>query len=297
VIREASSVDFPAALSVVRTAYPEYVQTEAGFRHRYDTAPAEARLAVWVAEAAGAIIGWSTSMLRYEESDGSASVRVAVLPAQRRRGLGSALLERALEHVSSAPKLFAYTGEDDRAFAERRGFRLAWTSSVSAVDPRVVESCGVEDTESVVCPMTEMDAKLIFGVDVAASRDIPHETPQDQLTFDQWKQRRWQHPDLDLELSQAACVNGRPVAISYLSADYESGRAMNSFTGTLRAFRGRGLARATKAAALARAAERGIAIVLTDNHDTNAAMLAVNRRLGYRPFAKHYTFVLDRRAK
>ena len=34
------------------------------------------------------------------------------------------------------------------------------------------------------------------------------------------------------------------------------------------------------------AAELGATIALTDNDETNAPMLAVNRRLGYRPFAR-----------
>ena len=58
---------------------------------------------------------------------------------------------------------------------------------------------------------------------------------------------------------------------------------MNDMTGTLREFRGRGLARLLKLHQLEWAARDGIASVMTENDETNAAMLAVNTRLGYVP--------------
>jgi GNAT superfamily N-acetyltransferase len=51
-------------------------------------------------------------------------------------------------------------------------------------------------------------------------------------------------------------------------------------------FRGRGIATALKSRSLARAAELGATIVLTDNEELNAPMLAVNAKLGYRPFSR-----------
>jgi RimJ/RimL family protein N-acetyltransferase len=55
------------------------------------------------------------------------------------------------------------------------------------------------------------------------------------------------------------------------------------FTGTLRAYRGRGLARAAKLATTQWAAANGVRQIVTDNDETNAAMLAINRSLGYQP--------------
>ncbi len=60
---------------------------------------------------------------------------------------------------------------------------------------------------------------------------------------------------------------------------------MNAGTGVLRAFRGRGIGLMLKRQSLARAAAAGITQVVTHNDDTNAPMLAINRRLGYRPLA------------
>ena len=62
------------------------------------------------------------------------------------------------------------------------------------------------------------------------------------------------------------------------------------FTGTLPQFRGRGLALAAKIATMRWAAVNGITEIVANNDDTNAGMLAVNRRLGYRPVARRVEY-------
>jgi GNAT superfamily N-acetyltransferase len=71
-----------------------------------------------------------------------------------------------------------------------------------------------------------------------------------------------------------------------IRVDRPSGRAHNNLTGTLRAYRSRGLATVLKSHSLHRAAALGVTIAVTDNDETNAPMLAVNAKLGYRPFAR-----------
>jgi GNAT superfamily N-acetyltransferase len=71
-----------------------------------------------------------------------------------------------------------------------------------------------------------------------------------------------------------------------IRVDRPSGRAHNNLTGTLRPYRGRGLATVLKSHSLHRAAALGATIAVTDNDETNAPMLAVNAKLGYRPFAR-----------
>ena len=59
------------------------------------------------------------------------------------------------------------------------------------------------------------------------------------------------------------------------------------------AHRGRGLGLLMKHHSLAAAAELGITRVVTQNDDTNAPMLAINRHLGYEPFSVGYAWVLE----
>ena len=54
-------------------------------------------------------------------------------------------------------------------------------------------------------------------------------------------------------------------------------------TATRRSARGRGVASALKRATVLHARERGLRRLRTENEERNAPMLAINRRMGYRP--------------
>jgi RimJ/RimL family protein N-acetyltransferase len=60
---------------------------------------------------------------------------------------------------------------------------------------------------------------------------------------------------------------------------------------TLPEFRGRGLAKLVKAAALHRAAEAGVHGAYTANYDGNTPMIAVNEWLGYHRIATHAVLI------
>jgi RimJ/RimL family protein N-acetyltransferase len=93
--------------------------------------------------------------------------------------------------------------------------------------------------------------------------------------------------------SFVAFADGVAAAVSLVIADIPSGRAHSMFTGTLRAYRGRGLALAAKLASIRWAAANGIAMMATANDETNAPMLAINRRLGYRPAGRRVEWLKE----
>ena len=130
---------------------------------------------------------------------------------------------------------------------------------------------------------------------MAVSLDIPTDFPFDNVPFEEWHGRWWQHPDVDLEISAVAIVDGTPVAISMLRVDRASGRAGNDITGTLRSHRGRGLATLLKQETSRRAAAAGVTVVVTGNDATNAPMLRVNEKLGYRPLVEQLSWVTSSR--
>jgi RimJ/RimL family protein N-acetyltransferase len=72
----------------------------------------------------------------------------------------------------------------------------------------------------------------------------------------------------------------------FLAVDYDSlglGRYGVEFTASAQEWRGQGLATLAKLSALHLAARAGVRWVGTANDESNAPMLAVNRRLGHRP--------------
>jgi GNAT superfamily N-acetyltransferase len=79
--------------------------------------------------------------------------------------------------------------------------------------------------------------------------------------------------------------------MSYLSYPPVRGVVWTAFTGTHRAYRGRGIARAVKLQTLAQAAELGVPEVRTDNDSENAPMLHINETLGYTTMPGYVSFV------
>ena len=63
------------------------------------------------------------------------------------------------------------------------------------------------------------------------------------------------------------------------------------FTGARAAYRGRGHALAAKLASIEWAASNGVTKMVTYNDATNAPMLAINRRLGYRPAGRRVEYL------
>ena len=292
-IREAVPADYAAAFRVVSEVIPEFVQTEAGFRHRQEVLPPEARRRAWVAEEDGELVGWGRAFVRYEESGGSGQVGISVLPSRRERGIGSALLEQALEHLADAPRVYTVARAEGRSFAEQRGFRLTHTGLISAVDPRTVDTTELDRATVELRTLAEVGPEEVFAVDSVAALDVPADEPPDRMEFERWRQTTWESPDFDFEASYAACVGGRAVAISYTALDLPRARAANAFTGVLPELRGRGLARLVKLAVIRHLAAAGVLFLVTENDRTNAPMLAVNTRLGFQPHGAHYNYVRE----
>jgi GNAT superfamily N-acetyltransferase len=122
---------------------------------------------------------------------------------------------------------------------------------------------------------------------------MPSTEPIDELPYEEWVGHVLEHPLFTAEGSFVAMVDGVAAAVSLLLADEESGRGANMFTGTQRAYRGGGLGLAVKLASIEWARSHGITQIATSNDETNAPMLAINRRLGYQPAGRRVEYLKD----
>ncbi|MGZ8693326.1 MAG: GNAT family N-acetyltransferase [Gaiellaceae bacterium] len=283
-MREGTGDDFGSATELLNRVWPHRVGSERGLRHAAAVEPPDAHRRYWAAEVDGGLVGWATAAIDYESSERPGFLQASVAPESRGAGLGTALFERCEAHLGDlgvATVGSVTTPEEaSRSFAAAHGFRHSHTIRISGVDPRSIEPAitppGVE-----LRPLVELDPREVFELDSEAMRDIPGEVPVDNVCFDQWVEDYWRHPDTDLEASVAALIDDRPVAFSHLRVA-PGGRAINDMTGTLRDYRGRGLALLAKRATLVNAARRGVEFVSTENDETNGPMLRVNEKLGYR---------------
>jgi mycothiol synthase len=214
---------------------------------------------------------------------GRSYVAVGVVPKRRRRGLGTALLERCLEHARSlgAGVAVGSIWQDDEeapAFAERHGF-VEFERGVELVleldqvrpPPRLE---GIEITG--LAPEHYPRAYEIWLEGVA---DMPSAEAPVRKPFE-----RWLEEALAQELVLVALDEGQVVGFAALEdRDREAGVAGNDLTTVRRSHRRRGIAEALKRTQLAWAAEHGYRTIVTGTDEENFGMRRLNEKLGYRP--------------
>jgi GNAT superfamily N-acetyltransferase len=284
-VREGRGEDFGSATELLNCVWPYRVGSERGLRHAADAEPPNAHRRYWAAEVDGKLVGWATAAIEDQSAECPGFLQVSVAPESRNAGLGTALLESCEAHLArlgvATVLLFTTPEEASQRLATAHGFRHTNTTRISGVDPRTVEPPNAPPGVD-LRPLVRLDPRKVYEVDAEAMLDVPGEVAMDNVAFEQWLEDYWRDPDTDLDASVAAVIDDRPVAFSHLRID-AGGRAVTEMTGTLREYRGRGLAQLAKRATLVNAAKRGVELVFTENDETNGPMLRVNENLGYRP--------------
>jgi GNAT superfamily N-acetyltransferase len=297
-IRPASLEDVPAASRLLSAVEEDRVLTAEGMLHFVRTVPERARRVLWTAEEDGELVAWATAGLTWESDEaGDCFGSLVVHPAHRRRGVGTALWERLDEHLGDiGARRVNVLGRDEpdaHRFATARGFHETSRVRMSRLDLTTLPPPPEPPDDVELRPFTAFadDPRPVYELDLEVSPDIPLDQPVGHVPWDEWLERYWRHPMVDHECSLVLLVDGVPASFTLLVAAHDSGRAMTGMTGTRRAFRGRGLAELVKRHSLARAAEAGLTAAFTENEESNAAMLAVNERLGYRPSSTRVSFL------
>jgi mycothiol synthase len=207
-----------------------------------------------------------------------------VLPAARRRGLGTALLRRLCAHVHELG--FTRTGsrvaggdEGSLAFAERFGFEEV-NRQVEQIrdlgdEPETVPPDGVAFVSIEERPELLREA---YELGAAGWADMATPVPV-TISLDDWLREEATLPGG----SFVALADGEIVGFSGLCRTlHDDAIAEDGLTVVRRDWRRRGLATALKRAELAWAARNGIRRVETWTQRGNEGMRAVNERLGFR---------------
>jgi GNAT superfamily N-acetyltransferase len=300
-ISPAAIADAPRAAALSRATFEDRLSTVAGMLYRMSSVLPEDRMGYWKAERDGELVGWAFAGLNtFAPTDTAGFGGIVVSAVHRRGGVGAALWEALLAHVEAigVRRLVANSEADgdSMAFPKARGFTLAATQTSLAVDPRTIVPPSSLPPGVELRPLSAYadDPEPVYEADRESILDEPGPDDYSGVTYETWRRHHWENPDCDRELSLAALVDGQMVGTTFLLTDRDSGRAMNGGTGVARAFRGRGLGLLMKQRSLAAAAGAGIVRVFTQNDETNAPMMAINERLGYRPFSSGHSWVLER---
>lgn len=213
---------------------------------------------------------------------GCAGLHPRVLPAFRRRGIGTGILRALADHAAANGFEEAGTNVDDAGslvFAERFGYvevdrQVEQVRMISAeVAPVVPDWLEI----AVVAERPELWGAAYEPLAVQAFADMATDRPV-VVTREQWE-RDWLAWAGGMVIG---LVEGEIVGCAGLERDEDDPtRAENALTAVLRDRRRQGIATLLKAVTLAMAADHGIRTVYTWTQHRNSAMRTLNDRLGY----------------
>jgi GNAT superfamily N-acetyltransferase len=282
VVRQAVPDDADAVAAVRRAVYSYAVMSPATLRYMLTVSHPEERALPLVAEVDGQVVAWGFAALNIWTSDpGQSQVSIYVHPDHRKRGIGTVLAERLHQHLTEVGAVRA------RTFAQPEGLEFARNLGYDGT--RQMHYAGVqlsslppqpatpEDIELVT--IDQLDPRALYTADTVASLDEPGDSVMDAVPYDEWLDEIWRSPAPDKSLSVAALAGAEVAAFTIVETAGD--RMWSGMTGTVPAYRGRGLAKLVKSAALRRAAAAGITSAYTSNDDENGPMLAINNWLGY----------------
>ncbi|MER6447785.1 GNAT family N-acetyltransferase [Streptomyces venezuelae] len=292
-LRPGDRADAESVVRVRRAALPFMIATAEGVAFELSSAHPAKHHRILVAETPdGRVVGTAQTGIAYDSPEpGQSYVNAYVDPAHRGLGAGTLLLRAAEEHLAArgARDVYAWVLDEpaSRAFAERHGYRPGRSAHFLRLDlaaaalpepPRERDlPAGVELRPG---SAFAADPRPLFEADAETTADEPGDVAADLDDYEDWLAQTWNNPSLDKELTTVALVDG--VVASFAAAQTDGGtRYLSAMTGTLRAFRGRGLAKLAKSASLHRARAAGYTEAFTGNDAGNGPMLAVNEWFGY----------------
>jgi mycothiol synthase len=212
---------------------------------------------------------------------GGGFVAPRVLPEQRRHGVGSALLRRLTEHVSTLGLSEVRAMVDDPrslGFAEHFGFlevdrQIEQVRAVGDEPPPSALPAGVDVLTLDQHPQLWAASFDRFGREVLA--DFALFEPL-RISAEQWS-TSWAGDPMFLAL-----YGGEVIGCAGLDRDTDRPeRAENALTAVRRDWRGRGVASHLKRRTLCWAAEHGMTEIYTWTQAGNTSMLRLNEHLGY----------------
>jgi len=253
----------------------------------------------YLARIDGAAVGSALGVVLPQRVDRVFTI-VTVLSEQRRRGAGSALYEaisawaaeRALKELE-VPVLD--NDPESFAFAQRRGFveerrEVGVVLHLAELDPVDVEP--PDGVEIVTWAERPELAHGMYDVALEAFPDIPGFEDDDIEPFDDWLAHDMQGSGDRPEATFVALAGEEVVGYAKFSLTAAQPRiAHHDLSAVKRAWRGRGVARALKAAQINWALANGYEELRTRNEERNEPIRRLNARFGYRPGIGHVYLV------
>lgn len=299
--------DFPRVVEIISADQPTAL-TVGQLTAWHENMPPGRICRRWVATESGDVIGYGVAAHEAWSLEGHFYLWVIVDPTRRSRGAGTALYLTALEFAlaNGATRLASEARDDSPRslrFAEARGFAIESHSfelglDIAEFDARPYQHL-VDDLRAhgfEFCSLadfgdTEEARRRLYEINYAAIKDIPG-SDGNWLSFPEFIKTvcgsDWYRPD-----GQLVVVKGDEwVGMAAVQLVPQRQEAYNAMTGVMRPYRGMRIGLALKVLAIEYCRRHGARMLRTNNDSENAPMLAINRRLGYRPLPGK--FILQR---
>lgn len=282
--------DMSAWLDVHNRTSPCRPEGERSLRHLWNVAPEWCAVVAWhggrpVGVAHVEVELWSPASRHVETT-------ILVPREERRAGVGTALYRAvsrwAVERDREGLDVWFDVADPDAAsFWVKRGFEEVGRERVSHLDLREPLPPPIDPPPGVtLVTLADRDGleEEMYRVGADGLADIPAVDQYDAGNFARWRDAELGRPGLVPDCSVVALADGRVVGFAILvRLESKPEMAEHEMTAVARAWRGRGLAGAMKSRQVALARAAGFAVLEASNEERNAAMLAVNDKLGYRP--------------
>jgi GNAT superfamily N-acetyltransferase len=295
-IRPLREEDASEVVKLRHQVWVDDITTPATFLWDIEHEPAAAEARRWVATDDGRVVGMATALRATWSSADVAQFHVVVGAPLRGRGIGGRLFAEVEDHLVRLASLQVLCGiergdEPSARFVRQRGFLHGRDDHAWSLDPRGVSLEGFAERRAAaeaagfgLVPLRELPGRprdlhrLILALEADLPSDIPIATP-----YEEWLTLMLEAPSFSPDASFCMTAGDEPIALTWIWLDEPGGRARHGMTGTLAAYRHRGLARLVKLASIGWLAEHGVSRLFTDNDAENHDMLALNEHLGYRP--------------
>lgn len=307
-IRPQTETDYPAQVELLNTVFGEVLTVEE-YARQQASRPADRPYLVLVAEVDGQVVARGAAGIDPRLPDGDMGFYIAVAPAMRGRGIGTALHSQLLEFCRThrPARLRASMGDQSAealAWVERRGFSRMFYILESHLDLAAFDPAPLADrVESVKARgirllsfsqlRSRQNEPRLWRLYMGLLKDTPdgsewRETPQDD-----WLQWAFREPAAWPEgWLLAVTPDGDWAGLTFMQKYLDgSGMAHIYMTGVKREYRGLGIATALKVEGARLAKEQGITRLSTINETENLPILAANQRLGFTRVSGFYRLV------
>jgi GNAT superfamily N-acetyltransferase len=297
-IRPFEPSDLPAIAALHATVVPLHAHSLSELEGDTSKVEPQYRRHFLVAEVDGAIVGAAD----YHRNAGSYHphrfyLELYVHPQHTRQGIGGALFEATLEALRplEAISLRVQVREDEPhavAFAAKRGFLENKRDFESVLEVARFDAASYAalaaklEAEGVrLRSWRELDSaqfrRALHAAFSVARLDVPRSEPATPISFEFFEKNVLEDPELLWDASFAALEGAHLIGFTGTYQGAHPGWALQWLTAVLREARGRGVATALKVRQIVAARDAGFTTIRTDNDSRNAAMLAVNTRLGF----------------